>query len=939
MEAGESAKSLGELKASLRELQNLSIEYGDKSPEAMAKVTAAAGKIKDKIGDIRAETAALSGEGFENVANSANYLRGSLSNLSFTDATQGVKLLTKSLNDIKFEDLSKSVANFSKSLIDLGKALLKNPIFLLVATLVAVVAALIKLKDAGGPVAKMFNEIGDAIDSVVQGLKDMLDYAGITNFAQLEANQKVIDGYKDEISAIDERYSTLLKWAELEKKSIIEISELNIEKAKSDEYSAQKTIESLENIRTINGKLTSDQQKQLEEAKRDRKRYNDDIVYLEAEKISKLKQLNENLQAGLGSLQIEYFNLTNQGNKAIKLEADIRNAEIKKNISQTKIDIASTAKELSEVTRVINLYPGKTVPAEYEAKRKQLQTQLDELNNILRAYEQQATYIRKNENIKLGNWNKEQDDKRFSELKGSNQDKLDEAKDFTDKLKGIYDKSQAMVRPTEAELREVAKRFSALRKVIDDLRKEQKNLTGSDSEERKKDLQKMINDAELGIKNLNKVITDATNENSKMLENAFKNVDNFYNKIASTYIADLSSGLKLGTTAIEDLTVSLGDLDAEITRTVIGFSELTRKSYLDNQRQIADLNETFYIRQKKLKDDLDSKIITQEQYNKESIELDKQQGEAESALRAQFRQQDLKNENEYTSKIFSLYNQRGKMQLQMIKEIQAQIEDVFNKPAGRDTFLESFLSKKEKGKLSSILKEEMDYIDSLEKKAIANAGTDESQKTSIHAYYSNLRTKTEREHYQAVDAMASASAQKKFDFAYTFANSYGSLISGISQMEMNAAGKNEARIKEAKKREFNRNKVLGVANVTINTFDAMMRQYKDVPVWAATALRVLIGAAGAASIAGILGTKYDDGGSSSSGSFGAFTGGGGGGSATGGGVGAGSFSGPSVFSTGFTGQVAHGGPMKMRVSVLESDITKVQDRVRVQEQRSSMFGG
>lgn len=52
IEAGNSVKTMGELKQNLKDLKNLSVELGDSNPAALKKIEAAAGQSADKIGDI-----------------------------------------------------------------------------------------------------------------------------------------------------------------------------------------------------------------------------------------------------------------------------------------------------------------------------------------------------------------------------------------------------------------------------------------------------------------------------------------------------------------------------------------------------------------------------------------------------------------------------------------------------------------------------------------------------------------------------------------------------------------------------------------------------------------------------------------------------------------------------------------------------------------------
>ena len=74
-----------------------------------------------------------------------------------------------------------------------GKILLANPIFLIVAIVAAIVIAIVNFKDKVKILSVAFEFFGKVIGMVIQHLKDMLDWLGLTEFAerdQAEARKK-----------------------------------------------------------------------------------------------------------------------------------------------------------------------------------------------------------------------------------------------------------------------------------------------------------------------------------------------------------------------------------------------------------------------------------------------------------------------------------------------------------------------------------------------------------------------------------------------------------------------------------------------------------------------------------------------------------------------------------------------------------------------------
>jgi hypothetical protein len=85
VENSEAIENIGDFKKSMKELRSLALQAGDSNQEAFQKITVAAGKAKDKIGDMEDAIKSLSGS---NIQNAANSFKGLVSNLASGDIDQ-----------------------------------------------------------------------------------------------------------------------------------------------------------------------------------------------------------------------------------------------------------------------------------------------------------------------------------------------------------------------------------------------------------------------------------------------------------------------------------------------------------------------------------------------------------------------------------------------------------------------------------------------------------------------------------------------------------------------------------------------------------------------------------------------------------------------------------------------------------------------------------
>jgi len=249
---------LQQLKKEIREIKGELANATD--PEQMQQLAQRAGELNDRLKDANEQVAVFSsGSKFESTSNALGLMGSQIRDLDFEGASQSAKLFAGSLKSIspaeigtQMKGLISIVGTMSKAFISFGASLLANPIFLIgaiIAGVVAIIVALMSklglLKPVLNAIGKFFGAIGDAIEVVIQSIKDFLDWLGLTNFAEEEAaeatakaQEKKAQAYEEaknkRVSAIDQE----IRMAQLEGKNTfyLELEKQRLIKATAYEY-------------------------------------------------------------------------------------------------------------------------------------------------------------------------------------------------------------------------------------------------------------------------------------------------------------------------------------------------------------------------------------------------------------------------------------------------------------------------------------------------------------------------------------------------------------------------------------------------------------------------------------------------------------------------------------------------------------------------------
>jgi hypothetical protein len=258
---------IGAIKKELRDLKGELANATDS--ESIARLSQRAGQLKDQLADANEQVAIFaSGSKFEQVNNGLDSIKSSIMSLDFAEAGDKAKLLTSTLKGINPADFAEQFKGFGKVIGSLGSAvgiltkqfitfglsLLANPIFLIVAVIVAIVAAILLVMHKMGILKKVIDALMKPINDLIAGFKELTDWLGLTSYAaeenaakMLEANEKIMESSKARQETIVGNFDYEIRMAKIYGQDTLDL-ELNRSKvigseAKTRLASAQKALD------------------------------------------------------------------------------------------------------------------------------------------------------------------------------------------------------------------------------------------------------------------------------------------------------------------------------------------------------------------------------------------------------------------------------------------------------------------------------------------------------------------------------------------------------------------------------------------------------------------------------------------------------------------------------------------------------------------------
>jgi hypothetical protein len=291
------------LKAELKDLKNQMADAAD--PEAFAALADKAGDVTKKINSVNSAVNEFKkGSNFDQAKASFDAMGESIMKLDFTKAAKQSANLKQTLGSLSSVDLTKqftglisTVKNLGGAFLRLGAQLLVNPIFLMVAIVVAVVLAFTIWEDKLGKFGIVLKVafagiylMVEAIKLLIQGFKDMTDWLGLTSFAAeenaektLAANEKVRESSKKReaqvVGDLGREIAQLKAAGEDTDKLEKEVSNTKIREANKRKKTHLKDLEA---VKKLNSKYNKDQ---LEEIKKQIDAENEIIKQANSDKI------------------------------------------------------------------------------------------------------------------------------------------------------------------------------------------------------------------------------------------------------------------------------------------------------------------------------------------------------------------------------------------------------------------------------------------------------------------------------------------------------------------------------------------------------------------------------------------------------------------------------------------------------------------------------
>lgn len=196
---------IAQIKKELRELKGELASATD--PTQMAELANKAGVLSDQLKDANERVAVFaSGSPFEQTNNALGLMGSQLMSLDFEGAAESAKLFASAAKGInpgqmatQLKSLGSVVFDVGKAFMSIGASLLMNPIFLIAAAVIAIVAVIALLMNKLGLLQPIIDAISAAfgammavVDAVIQGLRDFTDWLGLTaNAAEDSAERQI----------------------------------------------------------------------------------------------------------------------------------------------------------------------------------------------------------------------------------------------------------------------------------------------------------------------------------------------------------------------------------------------------------------------------------------------------------------------------------------------------------------------------------------------------------------------------------------------------------------------------------------------------------------------------------------------------------------------------------------------------------------------------
>lgn len=260
-EATIEAQNFGAELARISQIEGVDVNEIAKVEANFQAATQRAAELKDTINNVNERIGVLTaGSKFEIMGNSIKDVVGKIASLDFDGAAESAGRLRDVSKQVTFKEAIGGVKSLSSTFLSFGKVLLTNPLFLLTTVITTIISKFDELKNAGGLVGKMFSGIGDGISFVIDKVKQLLDWIGLTDFATEEKAKTTVKNAEKEGNALEKRYDHEIALANAAGKNTTKIE---LEKEEAVRNSIQSQIAAINSLQKAYGKLTEEQQESL----------------------------------------------------------------------------------------------------------------------------------------------------------------------------------------------------------------------------------------------------------------------------------------------------------------------------------------------------------------------------------------------------------------------------------------------------------------------------------------------------------------------------------------------------------------------------------------------------------------------------------------------------------------------------------------------------
>lgn len=332
IESAQAATTIGQLRRSLVELQDIA-ENNDLGAEAfrslqtqIVSTNTDLANARDRIGDIQDKISTLQGTPIEKIRNSFGLLKQSIFDLDFDKAKIGIEGLASAFTPLgpdglplqglaamrgALTNVTGAATQLGSTLIRVGTTLLTNPIFLLAAVVAAITVGIVLLLNKLGLLQPILDAIGAAVEFVTDVFNNLTEAIGLNTAATDKALKKTLESEQEKRKSLEETFSTQEKIA----KSVADLNsveQLNVEKltgirVRSEEDIATTRLKALQQIKDsykaelaafdevqkTKRKLTEEEKKQYDDIVKKVEETNQRIIDSTAERV---RVVNDELQ-------------------------------------------------------------------------------------------------------------------------------------------------------------------------------------------------------------------------------------------------------------------------------------------------------------------------------------------------------------------------------------------------------------------------------------------------------------------------------------------------------------------------------------------------------------------------------------------------------------------------------------------------------------------